>query len=285
MLQPRLAQSVFARLGRASRMTRSIPWLGATTRLAQAPSGAAIGLAGIVASFALMVAMATMVTSFRQSLDVWLSAVLPADLYARAGSRGESTTTATSPRTISACWPPHPACSAPSSRALRACRSIRSARRSRCVIRPFDPARPALPLMGRRLDCSAQDPPPTWISEALLELYGVETGQRLRSRSPAPSMNSSSSASGATTRARRAPSRSRDSDYQRMTGDTTRTDVALWLAPGTRANDVIEAAARPAGCSARRPSSLQPGDIRKLTPATSSTAASPSRTGCESPRS
>ena len=75
-------------------MTRSIPWLGATTRLAQAPSGAAIGLAGIVASFALMVAMATMVTSFRQSLDVWLSAVLPADLYARAGSRGESTTTA-----------------------------------------------------------------------------------------------------------------------------------------------------------------------------------------------
>src|SRR4029450_4203707 len=56
--------------------------------------GAAIGLAGMVASFAVMFAMATMVTSFRQSLDVWLSAVLPADLYARSGSRGESTTTA-----------------------------------------------------------------------------------------------------------------------------------------------------------------------------------------------
>ena len=177
MLQPRLAKTLFARLGRASRATRSIPWLGATTRLAQAPSGAAIGLAGIVASFALMVAMATMVTSFRHSLDVWLSAVLPADLYARAGSRGESTTTAY--------FSEH------DQRVLAAAPGVQRAEFSRfarvsldpkrapvtLVIRPFDPARPALPLMGRALSWTAQDPPPAWVSEALQELYGVDTGQ------------------------------------------------------------------------------------------------------------
>ena len=130
MLQPRLAQDLFARLGRVSRATRSA-LARATTRLAQAPSGAAIGLAGIVASFALMVAMATMVTSFRQSLDVWLSAVLPADLYVRAGTRGESTTTAYFSEHDQRVLAAAPGVQRAESRALRAYRSIRSAPPSR----------------------------------------------------------------------------------------------------------------------------------------------------------
>ncbi|HJW51827.1 MAG TPA: FtsX-like permease family protein [Burkholderiaceae bacterium] len=263
MLQPRLAQSVFARLGRASRVTRSIPWLGATTRLAQAPSGAAIGLAGVVASFALMVAMATMVTSFRQSLDVWLSAVLPADLYARAGSRGESTTTAYF--------------SAHDQRVLATAPGVQRAEFSRfarvsldpkrapvmLVIRPFDPARPALPLMGRALDWSAQDPPPAWISEALQELYGVETGKRLRI--PLAGAEHEFLIVGVwRDYARQTGAIAlRDSDYERITGDTTRTDAALWLAPGTRANDVIEAVRDQLDVGAQT-EFLQPGDIRKL---------------------
>ncbi len=93
LLQARIARSMFTHLARLSQDTRHVPWLGATTRLAQAPASAAIGLAGIVASFALMVAMATMVTSFRHSLDLWLDQVLPADVYVRVGSRGETGTT------------------------------------------------------------------------------------------------------------------------------------------------------------------------------------------------
>lgn len=43
--------------------------------------------AGVVASFALACAMAIMVMSFRGSVADWLTKVLPADLYARAGER------------------------------------------------------------------------------------------------------------------------------------------------------------------------------------------------------
>jgi putative ABC transport system permease protein len=42
-------------------------------------------VARIVASFGLMVAMGTMVASFRGSLEDWLGRVLPADVYARVG--------------------------------------------------------------------------------------------------------------------------------------------------------------------------------------------------------
>ena len=47
-------------------------------RLAAAPGQAGIALAGVVASFALMVAMAIMVGSFRDSVDRWLGRVLAA---------------------------------------------------------------------------------------------------------------------------------------------------------------------------------------------------------------
>ena len=51
-------------------------------RLAAAPGQAGIALAGVVASFALMVAMAIMVGSFRDSVDRWLGRVLAAPLVA-----------------------------------------------------------------------------------------------------------------------------------------------------------------------------------------------------------
>jgi putative ABC transport system permease protein len=42
----------------------------------------------VLVSFSLMVAMAIMVYSFRNSLDAWMQRILPADLYVRAGSSG-----------------------------------------------------------------------------------------------------------------------------------------------------------------------------------------------------
>src|SRR6266852_3763932 len=54
-------------------------------QLRGAPGQAGVSLAAIVASVSLMVSMAIMVASFRQSLDQWLERVLPADLYLRAG--------------------------------------------------------------------------------------------------------------------------------------------------------------------------------------------------------
>jgi putative ABC transport system permease protein len=51
-----------------------------------APGEAATALCGIVASTALMIAMATMVTSFRSAVDDWLGAVLDGDLYLRTNA-------------------------------------------------------------------------------------------------------------------------------------------------------------------------------------------------------
>lgn len=53
----------------------------ALSRLAAVPGQASIASAGIVASLSLMVAMAVMVGSFRDSVVQWLDRVLPADLY------------------------------------------------------------------------------------------------------------------------------------------------------------------------------------------------------------
>jgi len=51
--------------------------------LSASPGQASIALAGLVASTSLMMAMAIMVSSFRQSVDDWLGQILAADLYLR----------------------------------------------------------------------------------------------------------------------------------------------------------------------------------------------------------
>ena len=48
-----------------------------------------INLAAIIVSFSLMVAMAIMVHSFRNSFDLWLVKLLPADLQLRDGMSAE----------------------------------------------------------------------------------------------------------------------------------------------------------------------------------------------------
>ncbi len=62
----------------------------AVQHLQGAPGAAATALSGIVASTALMIAMAVMVTSFRGAVDEWLGDVLSGDLYLRTdpGSGG-----------------------------------------------------------------------------------------------------------------------------------------------------------------------------------------------------
>jgi putative ABC transport system permease protein len=263
MLQPRLARRVFGRIGQASRDVRNVAWLGATTRLAQSPASAAVGLAGIVASFALMVAMATMVTSFRHSLDAWLQQVLPADLYVRAGSRGESTTTAwfsERDRAILAAAP-----GVERAEFSRFVRVMLDPQRApvMLVIRPFNVERPAIPLIGAAWTWKSGDPPPAWISEAYSELYGVAVGERLQI--PLGGARHEFLVIGVwRDYARQTGAIAlREADYQRITGDTTRTDAALWLAPGVRANDVVDAV-RDQLDAGEQVEFLQPGEIRQL---------------------
>ncbi len=76
---PALARWLLSPLQRVALPSTSLNL--AVARLWGAPSQAAIALSGIVASTSLMIAMAVMIASFRDSVDDWLTQVLPADLY------------------------------------------------------------------------------------------------------------------------------------------------------------------------------------------------------------
>jgi putative ABC transport system permease protein len=79
---PQIARAALAPLARRSRGNFSLDL--AVQHLHGAPGAAATALCGIVASTALMIAMAVMVTSFRGAVDDWLGEILSGDLYVRA---------------------------------------------------------------------------------------------------------------------------------------------------------------------------------------------------------
>ena len=86
MLLPRLASLALRLLP----LPRAPAPALALAQLRGAPGQVTVSLAAIVASVSLMVSMAIMVASFRDSLDEWLERVLPADIYVRAAAGGET---------------------------------------------------------------------------------------------------------------------------------------------------------------------------------------------------
>ena len=80
---PWLARLMIAPL---ARLPAPVPVRLAAARLAGAPDQAAVALCGLVASAGLMAAMGLMVSSFRGSVDEWLGAILPADVYLRGAN-------------------------------------------------------------------------------------------------------------------------------------------------------------------------------------------------------
>ncbi len=243
-LQPRLARTVFGRLARrlerSAAAAKSPALLLAVTRIAQAPSFAAIGMAGIVASFALMIAMATMVASFRGSVDDWLQRILPAQLYVRAAP-GASTaffSQADIERIRS-----HPGVArAEFSRAVRLQLDPQRAQVT-LLARPIEIDNPGatLPLTGATAQWAPGMPPPIWITEPMVEIYGMRIGQvvevplagRVQPFTVAGVWRDYARQFGAIAM--------RTSDYQALTGDRTVTDAGVWLAPGMTASRMIEA--------------------------------------------
>ncbi len=171
-LMPRAAALVFSRL--------AMRWRGvagglALARLANAPNQAAIALGGVLASFSLMVAMAIMVASFRVSVDDWLQQLLAADLYVRVAGGNENARLAPAEQAAIAALP-----------------AVARAESTRWLPLSLDPSRPtvallarsanagditrALPVVGEVLEDVAR---PVWISEAMVDLYGWQTGRQV----------------------------------------------------------------------------------------------------------
>lgn len=251
-LQPHLASATFIPLASAVRQSPAsarwpLLWL-ATSRLAGAPGSTAIGMAGIVASVSLMVAMATMVSSFRGSLEDWLGRVLPADVYVRVGTfSSDAWFSTTDQHTITR----HPGVAR--AEFWRVTSVVLAPDRAPVAIiaRAVDPARAGeqLPLTGAARVPAPDAPPPIWVSEAMTELYGIRPGTVFEL--PLAGKPARFTVAGVwRDYARQFGSVIvRLPDYARLTGDQARNEAALWLTAGTQATTVIHdlRAAMPSG--------------------------------------
>ncbi len=227
----------------APRIGRVVP----DTALAQLKDNiglSTLGLASIIVSFSLMVAMAIMVHSFRLSFEQWLGKLLPADLQLREPIGNDT-----------AYW------SAADQAALAAAAGVARVdfRRTRPVL--LDASRPPviviargsnagqvraeLPLVATLKVPLARDAEPVWISEAVQDLYGYRLGEsidlplggRMQHFTVAGVWRDYARPFGAVVITRAA--------YVRATGDRAANEASIWLDRRTSAKSA-EAAVRAA---------------------------------------
>jgi putative ABC transport system permease protein len=239
---------------RLLRMRRP-PWLLlAASQLRGAPGQAAVSLAAIVASFSLMVAMVIMVASFRQSLDAWLDAVLPAELYARTPFAGDTAylapgfeeRLATLPQVARADF-------------LRTERIVLDPARPPVVLIARDHAEQAYPLTDSLPQRGEGDVPPIWVSEALSNFEVGKTVEiplngKQEAFVVAGVFRDYARQHGALLIERR--------DYIALTGDRRANDAALWLASGATVAEAMEAVRKLPG--GEQVELAEPGEIRRL---------------------
>ena len=255
LVMPGAARALLARIPRASGAPQAL----ALAQLRSAPGQMAASLASIVASVALMVSMAVMVASFRQSLDDWLGQVLPASLYVRV------------PGAEAAFTPQHQAriASVPGvSRAdfVREEQLLLDASRPRVALLarplPDDDAPVRMALVDGPIARPSGAPPAVWVNEAMVDLYGFSPGRIVTL--PIAGRAVAFHVSGVWrdyARPHGAVQIDRDVHVS-LTGDRRATTAALWLHDETALPRVVEAlrAALP-GASL---DVSTPGEIRAL---------------------
>lgn len=226
---PWFARTLLMPLARSGR--GPVPVKLAIRHLHGAPTEAATALCGIVASTALMIAMATMVTSFRGAVDDWLGQVLAADLYMRtnAGMSFDPATRARLattpglanlsfgrqlPLTIAADRPP-----------------------LGLIARPVRGDQDSTLVLIARASTVPVGIPRIWVSEPAQRLYGWNPGDMVT----LPIAGSTRFVVAGVWRdyARQAGAVVIDErDYQRLTGDTGRDELSVTLARGQDAGRV-----------------------------------------------
>ncbi len=226
-IMPWLAAALLAPL---ARRPLAPPLELAVQHLAGAPRQAAVALSGIVASTSLMVAMAVMVASFRGSVDDWLGQVLPSDLYLHLeGAEAGGIDPAAQARLAAT----------PGVARIRFIRALplRLAADQPAVMlsaQPLGPAGPDLPLVGRQWPVPA-GATPVWVSEPVTWLYPVRAGDWLTL--PLGGANRRVFVAGVWRDYARqfGAIAIGEADFTRLTGDASRTEAAIDLAPGATA--------------------------------------------------
>lgn len=256
LAMPQLARIVL----RVAPVPEHVPARLAVAYLRASPGRVAAMLAAMVASVSLMVAMAIMVASFRQSLDDWLSVMLPADLYVRAASDAVQFTDAE--RRAVTGMP-----GVTRAEFMRATSVVldRSAARVTLLARDIDPRAPEarLALVGSALVPPTDAPPPAWISEPVADAYALSVGRTITL--PLAGRDTTFTVAGiwrdyvrqqgaiVIERAR----------YVALTGDDAVNEASLWLAPGASGAGVRDAVSAIAGGVANVQIAT-PGELRKL---------------------
>jgi putative ABC transport system permease protein len=234
----------------------------ALAQLEGTPGQVSVSLAAIVASVSLTVSMVIMVASFRNSLDAWLERVLPADVYVRAASGGET-----------AFMPPETQARIAALPGVRRAEFLREQQllldpaRPRIILqaRSVDPANPArtLPLIGTPVIVASGAPPPAWASEVAADLYGFAPGAIIEL--PIAGKATAFTVGGIwRDYARQQGAIAIELDrYVQLTGDRNVTNAALWLAEGADRSTVAASLQRdiPGG---DRLEVASPGEIRNL---------------------
>ena len=231
---------------------RLLPLL-ALERARRVRESASVAVSGVVASLSLAVALTVMVASFRDSVTQWLNVVLPADLYVRtATSRSAGDTVFFTPEFVQ------------SAGQVDGIKQINTQRTRQLQL---DPSRPSVTLIARPLPDPARNLPlvgnvlsapsgavAVYVSEAVVDLYGVRAGDSFNALSKALT------SAGTSTRAsffiagvlrdyagQAGSITLKQEDYQRLTGDTRINDVALWLDEGADTATVQQALREAAG--------------------------------------
>ena len=255
LAMPQIARTVL----HAIRTPAYVPAQLAVAYMRASPGRVAATLAAMVASVSLMVAMAIMVTSFRQSLDDWLTLMLPADVYVRAASD-----------------------SVPFTRddraALARIGGVARAEFMRATSLWLDPSLPRVALLARDIDpgdaaarlalvgdalrVTAGAPPPAWISEPVADAKGLAPGALLTLPLAGRAVTFTVAGVWRDYVRQQGAVVIERSRYVALTGDDAVNEATLWLAPGVDAAAVRDDVARAAG--AGRVLTATPADLRKL---------------------
>ena len=208
---------------------RALPLLAVERARDQAGEAGRL-IAGVLVALALAVAMLVMVASFRASLDQWLSDMLPADLYARQTARDSAQQGQPMTPGLAASAAALPAVERVAAQRTRTVGvTVRGMSGSTTLLaRPLDHR---LPLQGQAVAL----PPgvqPVYINEAMRDELRLAPGDRFMLRLEGRQLpvavkaiwRDYSRQTGAVLIERR--------EWERLSGDTAITELALWLRPG-----------------------------------------------------
>ena len=242
-LMPQLAALVFRsanRLWMRRQQHRNNPAGAVLTltlaRLANASGQAGVALGGVLSSFSLMVAMAIMVASFRVSVDDWLLQILPADLYARTATSGNTAGLDRREQAMLMALPLVARIDFLRSRPLTLAADRPNVVLLARAIDSTDPGK-TMVMLGASLP-APNGSMPVWISEAVVDVYGITAGSmvqlplngKLQPFFVAGVWRDYARQAGAI--------QMRLPDYQALTGDFGVNDAGFWLQPGALLADL-----------------------------------------------